>query len=377
MEIVDSGVIFRNPLPGHRVINAIYPLILPLPDGELLCIVRVCSALYSRDGVLEIFRSSDGGTTWERQGPVRDRSWDTVHYSDFLGTITALRDGSLLLRCDRLDMTDPDVLAFNETTGGWMPWELCVCRSTDAGRTWSDPATMNIRHHFGEEVEPVPSGRMIELNDGAWFLCVETWKTHDNDGPFNLDSHALFSRDEGVTWDDKVEVAVGAPDNLSFSHGFPIELDDGRLFASFWAAEPQLQSYYGLYTTTSTDATARTWTPPRKTGIPGQTSCAAELGDGRMMMVYSHRDDPDQPGVKVVRSDDGGETWDLDNPLVIWDAYGKEALGVARTSTYPSSHDTIAYGAPRIVRLNADEAMACFWCTQGSDTHCRWCRVRW
>ena len=100
MEIVDSGVIFRNPLPGHRVINAIYPMIYPLPGGELLCALRVCSALYSRDGEVELFRSSDGGRTWERQGPVRDRSADVALYSDFSGTLTGLRDGALLLRLE-------------------------------------------------------------------------------------------------------------------------------------------------------------------------------------------------------------------------------------------------------------------------------------
>ena len=53
-----------------------------------------------------------------------------------------------------------------------------------------------------------------------------------------------------------------------------------------------------------------------------------------------------------------------------------EALGVARSDTYPSSHDAIAYGAPRIVRLDDQHALAVFWCTQGADTHVRWSKVR-
>jgi len=77
-----------------------------------------------------------------------------------------------------------------------------------------------------------------------------------------------------------------------------------------------------------------------------------------------------------VLSRDGGKTFDLSEPLVVWDAYGKESLGVARSSTYPSSHDSIAYGAPKIVRLDRDHAIASYWCTQGADTHCRWCLVR-
>ena len=63
-------------------------------------------------------------------------------------------------------------------------------------------------------------------------------------------------------------------------------------------------------------------------------------------------------------------------PSLLWDAYGRESLRVARTATYPSSHDAIAYGAPKIIRLDGDHAMASFWCTQGADTHCRWCKIR-
>ncbi|MCX6624603.1 MAG: cytochrome P450, partial [Acidobacteria bacterium] len=121
---------------------------------------------------------------------------------------------------------------------------------------------------------------------------------------------------------------------------------------------------------------ARSWSEPHSTSIPGQSSCIAELGGGRMLIIYSHRENTDQPGLKVVLSEDGGTTWQLDQPLVVWDAYGKEALGVARSATYPSSHDAIAYGAPKIVRLDDTAALASFWCTQGGDIHCRWCRIR-
>ena len=75
-------------------------------------------------------------------------------------------------------------------------------------------------------------------------------------------------------------------------------------------------------------------------------------------------------------SEDAGDSFDLGRPLVVWDAYGKEALGVPRTDKYPGAHDAIAYGAPRIFRLSDCEALAIFWCTQGADTHCRWCRIR-
>jgi len=377
MKIIDSGVIFRNPLPGHRVINSIYPNIHILPDGEWLCVLRICSALYSPDGILEIFRSKDQGKTWDRQGPFIDRSGDSARFSEVDGIVTGMKDGSLIMRISRWDMTDPGKFAFNEESGGLLPFHIAWMRSTDNGRSWSAPVEISTKSQFGDTIEPAPMGGIIELADGSWFHCFETWKTYYDDGPYNLQSFGLFSRDGGQTWSEKVEVANGSDTDRSYSHGVPIQLKDGRLLVVYWAAEPRLQSYYDLHTVVSTDATGQSWCDPKPTGIPAQTSCAAQLGGDRLIVIYSHRENTDQPGIKIAASTDFGDTWNLDEPLVVWDAYGKEALGVARTDTYPASHDAIAYGAPRLTRIDVDHAVATYWCTQGADTHCRWATVGW
>ena len=100
LSIEDSGVIFRNPLPGHRVINAFYPNAVRLPSGQIVAALRIAGALYSPDGVLELFRSADGGRTWQRQGPVirSDQTASEINYGD--GFITVLRDGSAVLTSD-------------------------------------------------------------------------------------------------------------------------------------------------------------------------------------------------------------------------------------------------------------------------------------
>ena len=374
-QIVDKGVIFRNPLPGHRVINAFYPDILPLPNGEWLCVVRVAGALYSPDGMLEIFRSPDQGKTWQRQGPVRDRRRDSKPYNYAEGYLSLMRDGSIVLRLMRVDVTDPEKLSYNEKTSGMLPFELSFMRSTDNGRTWSEPVIGDMHSHFPGQ-EPAGYGRVIELDDGTWFHCFETWKKYDDAGPFDLNPYGMFSKDGGRTWGGKVLIANGKSQNRSYSHGQPLKLGDGRIFIAYWAAESQLQKYFDLHTVVSTDSTARRWSEPRPTGIHGQSNCPVALGGGRMLLIFSHRDNTDQPGIKVASSTDSGQTWNVENPLVLWDAYGKESLGVARSATYPSSHDSIAYGAPKIVKLDDHHAIASFWCTQGADTHCRWCKVR-
>lgn len=375
LETVDHGVIFRNPLPGHRVNNAFNPDVLCLPGGDWLCVLRIGAAMYSPDGVLELFRSSDAGVTWHRQGRLTSSAARPAGWNECDGTLALLRDGSIVLRVMSCDLSAPDRLAYNPATQGLAPLETSFWRSFDGGHSWTGPAVADVRAHFPHQ-EAAPYGRVIEQADGTWFHAFETWKTYDDAGPFDLNSYGMFSRDGGRTWHDKTPIAVGTGDHRSYSHGIPAALHDGRIWISMWAAEPQLQKFFPLVAVTSRDGTFREWSSPAPLGIPGQTSCSVELRPGRLLIVYSHREGTDQPGIKAVLSEDGGRTWSLDAPLTLWDAYGKEALGVARTSTYPSGHDAIAYGAPKITRIDDDHALACFWCTQGGDTHARWCVVR-
>ena len=376
LQIVDQGEIFRNPLPGHRVINCFFPAGVVLDNGEILVVARVAAAMYSVQGALELFRSTDGGRTWQRQGPPRDVSEDRVQFNYRLGEMALMRDGSVVLKMNRTPHADEDVLLFNAETGGVLEGQTCYLRSTDGGRTWSQPLPIHLDEPFEPRHVYEATGRMIELTDGTWFQAFETWKHHDDANPYDLNTYGMFSSDSGRSWGGRIPIAVGRDEGRSYSHGMPIQLSDGRVFISLWTARFDLDAFYDLHMVRSTDATCRRWVGPRPLGIPGQSSGAVELKDGRILLIYSHRDDTDQPGIKVVMSDDAGDCFDAREPLVVWDAYGKEALGVPRTDKYPGKHDAIAYGAPRILRLSEREALAILWCTQSADTHCRWTRVQ-
>lgn len=374
LKILDQGVLYRNPYPGHRAIIAYAPFVHPLSKNELICTFRHGQAMYSRDGMIHQLRSTDGGKTWQHEGPIRDRSRDDTHYNYRGAQLTTLKDGSLLMKVNRAAHTDPDRFYFNPETGGLSHCQTTYVRSSDGGRTWSEPTVAQLPD-MPPGLEPAADGPPIELNDGRWMQVFETWKSYDNRGPHRNQTFALFSNDGGKIWKDWVDVAQGTAEDRSYSHGSFIKLSDGRLLGTLWTGNLELTEFYDLHCVISSDAGAQDWSLPRSTGIPGQTSCPVELGADRIILVYSHRENTDQPGIKVTVSEDTGQTWD-DTPLVVWDAYGKEALGVPRTDSYPTSHDVIAYGAPQITCLSQDEVMVSFWCTQSGDTHARFCRLR-
>ena len=373
LKIIDQGVLFRNPLPGHQAVIAYAPAVLPLSDNELIATFRHGQAMYSRDGMVHQLRSSDGGKSWEHEGQVTDRSMDRVHFNYRSAELTLLRDGSIVMRIDRADHDDESKLYTNPETGGLLPGETTYWRSGDGGRSWSEPVVAQLPEEMSG-CEPAADGPVIELNDGRWMQIFETWNKYDDGGPLDIKTLCVFSDDEGQTWGDLTIVADGKPFDRSYSHGHFVQREDGSLFGVCWTSNSQYTEFFNNHTITSRDG-GHTWGEPQPTTIHGQTSYPVDMGDGRIALVYSHREKTEQPGIKVVLSDDGGKTWDLDNHVVIWDAYGKEALGVPPTDTYPSAHDAIAYGAPHMTRLNENELMASFWCTQSADTHSRWIRL--
>ncbi|MDP7396420.1 MAG: sialidase family protein [Lentisphaeria bacterium] len=375
LTVVDSGVMYRNPLPGHEAVAAIYPCILPLSEGELFASFRHGQAMCSRDGMIHLLRSVDGGKTWEHEGPLRDRDQDDKPYQYCFGLMTALRDGSILLCDQRADRSDPDRLYVHPEHGGSLPLDFFSMRSTDGGRHWSEPLVANLPP-LPEGLVAIASGPVLELADGRWMQLFETFNSYDNDQPFDVQTYVLFSSDEGRNWTDRTTVLDSHAEDRCYLHGHVVPLPDGRLYGLFWSGNIELSEFYDLYSVISSDATGSEWGEPQATGIPGQTSCPVVIADGLMAAIYSHREGTDQPGIKIVLSQDSGKTWELDDPLVVWDAYGKEELGVPRTDSYPSSHDVIAYGAPLLTHLSDNELMASLWCTQGADTHIRCYRLR-
>jgi hypothetical protein len=75
-------------------------------------------------------------------------------------------------------------------------------------------------------------------------------------------------------------------------------------------------------------------------------------------------------------SEDGGRTWDLDSQIRLWDATGRDRLGVVALDAYPRSHDTIAFGAPAAARLADGDLYAAWWCMEAAIVHTRWARLR-
>ena len=371
IEIVSEGPIYRNPNPGYGSISAFFSHLVQLSDREVLCTYNRGGAMYATDLAFYAARSTDGGASWPEQTRMDDGSADDGPYSYHDPMLACLSDGTLVVTGFRVDRSDPDRPIFNDQTSGICALELVQLRSADRGRSWSRPVPMTVP----DDLIVTPSSVVIELADGRWFLPCDRWHAFDSHRPYRPQVLGLFSADHGGTWSSPVVIADTNSDNKGFWHGQVFRRQDNRLFTLFWTAlmESDIANQPLHRCVGSTDATR--WSNPEPTNLPGQTNCAVDLGNSRMLDFYSRREGS-QPGFFAVCSDDDGRTWDLENQICVWDASGRDKLGVEAPDTYPRSHDTIAFGAPRIIRLTDGDLLATYWCTEMSLTQVRCARLR-
>ncbi|MEW6355145.1 MAG: sialidase family protein [Planctomycetota bacterium] len=268
-----------------------------------------------------------------------------------------------------------------------------IIRSRDNGKTWTAPETINdcIIDDRDAGILVCRSGVIVI----SWFTSlafeqhdcrkaygdamVDGWKSHiakitDEDRKKELGHWIRRSTDGGKTWLPKQRIEGTAP------HG-PIQLDDGRLLflgsttidgkrgivaeespddGASWKAigrvplpdqgdgywcEPHLvQTTKGrlvghlrqergpdphyLWQTESDDG-GRTWTLAHKLPIWGKPPHLIRLRDGRLLTTYGYRRKPF--GQRACLSNDGGETWNLDEEIILRDDSASGDLG------YPAS----------------------------------------
>jgi hypothetical protein len=373
LEIIDSGILYINPDPAHYHVFASHAHPLQLTDHEFIATYQRGDGMYAANTNIAVARSSDGGVTWQQAGFLHDRSGDDRPYSYHDGFLSQLSDGTLVVFTFRADRSRPDQPMFSPS-GGLIANEPALFFSSDRGRTWTPPQPLALP----AGIVATPACPIVELADGRWLATFDQWHAYDENQPYQPRMFALFSADRGRTWDDLIVMAEGQAVGKGFWHGKTIRLADDRLFTLYWAADmtqPEqgpvnLPIHYAI-----ADPQGQHWPMPQPTTLPGQTNWPAQLPDGTLAAIYTLRE-AEAPGFFVALSADGGQTWDLENQVRVWDATGWTHIGLSSPEKYPRSHNTIAFGAPTLMALHNEDLYTSWWCTYASLTHIRWARLR-
>jgi sialidase-1 len=363
LEIIDSGVLYRNPRPHLRSVHAWHPSIVSLPNGELLAGFDLGEAVESLDYRTYLSRSTDNGKSWSAPQPlfddiVRRRATHSVRLSRVLGD-------ELLAFGGRYYRDDPTEGLVNRDNLGYVPMDLILLRSRDGGNTWTRPRDI-APPLIGPAFETCH--RIIELADGRWLAPTSTWRGWNGDSPNGMQAIALVSYDRGETWPEFLKT-IDQSDRgvISWEQGLT-QLADGRLLAIVWSFDERSGKSAPNRYAISGDGI--NFSPPLENGMQGETAKLITLADGQVLCLYRRLDRPGLWG-SVVRIE--GERWIEVAEVSLWQG---PRTGIEGTGPAAEELSHLKLGYPSAVQLPDGEVFVVFWCLEDCLHVIRWLRLR-
>lgn len=322
-------------------------------NGDLVAVFNEERYDYHHDsGQTRLTRSSDGGKTWSE--PQVALPWtDTTGNWDC--GFCELEDGSWLINVAitgyfkrGIQSSQPSWSAhpMSEEWGDWT-WAYrtqgwlgtVVIRSTDQGKTWSDPIPVNVRPmmHGGCRLGcwQLPNGSLL------MGLYGKLGSYNDDVSGETIRSALMRSDDGGQNWEYYSTLAFDPAGIIDYTEPALLRLDDGRLVCFLRNHTRPAGEAKNLVMIVSEDD-GFSWTPPKWTNIWGYPPELLRLNEGRYLMVYGYRRPP--WGVRGVISEDG-VTWDVANEFVIREGglpgdTGVERPGSSRMTPASGRHGT-------------------------------------
>lgn len=362
INVKDMGIVYRNPKPYLRSLVAYHPSLVVIGESELVATFDLGQAVESLDYHTVVARSVDGGNTWDLENPlVPEPPSSTTH------TIRTarLRDGSLVGFGGLHHRLGTEEGLVNRETFGFVPVDLFLVRSHDAGRSWSPPCKIvpPLTGPSWEICYPV-----VELDDGRWLAPTATWRAWNGDNPSGELGVVLISDDAGKTWPAFGCSFDGRKTGRSHLEQSVLQLDDGRVLSVSWVIDVITGRNFPNEYSLSSDR-GETFTEPLATGFMAQTCKVIQLADGRLFCAY-RRDD--KPGLWAALSKLEGEKWVNLEEAPLWT--GADS-GMRGESSSAQKLSDLKFGYPSMKQLSNGDILLLFWCQEESITNVRWMKI--
>ena len=365
-ELAATGLVFRGAEDVNHLRNAVFPSIAQLADGTLVSTMTVGREKNSADVRCYATMSVDGGGTWSAPAKIFEPAAGRHPVSAGI-RMSQARDGSLIGYVNLLDRSDPDAPTTNRRTGGTVPREHAIIRSSD-GRSWSDLGMFEFPLDWKCFGEPSP---VIAVDESRWLLPSLTRLDWEGRCPLGLKSFALISDDQGKTWPRSVDVFDMWSAKVITWEQKHVQLSDGRLMAVTWAFDSANKTDRPNHYTFSSDRGDSFATPPYESPLSGQTCTPLALEDNHILCVYRRLD---EPGLWAHLARIEGTNWIPLSHECLW-GRDRAALPEVADSSIQNQHN-LQFGYPQLVQLLDGHIFAVFWAVEDGLSVIRWCRLQ-
>jgi hypothetical protein len=320
--------------------------------------------LGTNDFLPVLFHSTDGGLTWQEQGP----SWP--HLKDRWSLFVSVsRDagGNLFLFGSRTPIDRPGESFWSDETQGLKQNELVWARSADGGRTWTEPTIIPM---------PIPGaaeapGALSVTRSGRWLAPYSPYNTLNPKVAVERNQVvAVHSDDEGRTWGHTAMLRF-ADAHSGAAEAWLIELSDGRLLGTGWHLNHGTGGDHPNAYALSRDG-GHSWLPTRSTGILGQSTALASLPDGRALFIYNQRSHG-EVGVWLAVAQPTETDFGVEANEIVWRAETRTQSG---SSSEHTEWEDFAFGEPSVTPLPDGTLLVTLWCIQPSGRGIRYVKLK-
>lgn len=360
----------KRPL-SERV--ASFTALCRLDSGTIICSFQIGSKKSGPESTIKLFRSRDGGGTWQELPSHFEMRLDGFPGSFSTGEIVELEPGKLLMIATWFDRRDPTLPLFDPVTQGILASKQLAAFSTDEGASWTPWREIPIAKLKGV----ASTGPILKWSDGSIAYCFESYKQWDDPSPGHHAAWFIVSRDQGATFSEPIQVAKH-PQNLVYywDQRLCTGRAPGEFVALFWTHDLEhkkdLNVHLRKFSRSNTSFSSQ---PITETSLPGQIAAPLLLDDGRLLAFVVDRNTPCMMALWV--STDGGTTWA--EKLIIHShdeqaalSQGKENIDFAQ---YWEDMAKWSFGHPAIRSLGNGKILLAYYAGDPNCLSIHWARV--
>ena len=263
-----------------------FPDVVLTRTGKLICVYREADTHVASVARLLLRTSNDFGLTWSEPRELAGASISQNGYTYNCPRVVQLRDGRILINCDRLVYPGRTLIHENEAGHRIELWE-----SVDDGATWSP----------GRELPEIPGfvpDRILELPEGT--LLMGTHRPCPAP-PHQLEQLVSISRDRGATWPECHVTA--SEEGYHLCEGSFVSLDP-ELLACFYR-ENSMKNH-PTFVNFSDDG-AETWTFLEEMPFKGHRPVAGITRSGKLFITYRDVELTGEPAPRLLHP--GAHAW--------------------------------------------------------------------